>query len=244
MLQPGFAKFDTKTRSTGSKVIRKTSGIRVLDRSAASDSGGHQVTSTSTSKPTTSVTSGRTVSCRQPVYVFSLLMFCSFVQPCCRRTSSKASSTGLRASQVRIADAQDVSRLLSSRRKRPRRCTASQRHELAPFPVEHWDFLKQAPPRALQPSAEQSFYPNSDSTSPSGSRLLRRGISTGLMTALGQSAKYSHRADVFRFASKLRHRVMRSALRFVPNPEVVGFGVATLIYDVGASPQSHIGRSE
>ena len=31
---------------------------------------------------------------------------------------------------------------------------------------------------------------------------------------------------------------------FVPNPEVVRFGVATLIHDVGASPQSHIGRSE
>ena len=30
----------------------------------------------------------------------------------------------------------------------------------------------------------------------------------------------------------------------VPNPEVVRFGVATLIHDVGASPQSRIGRSE
>ena len=32
--------------------------------------------------------------------------------------------------------------------------------------------------------------------------------------------------------------------RKVPNSEVVRFGVATLIHDVGASPQSHIGRSE
>jgi hypothetical protein len=31
---------------------------------------------------------------------------------------------------------------------------------------------------------------------------------------------------------------------FVPNSEFVRFGVATLIHDVGASPQSHIGRSE
>ena len=30
----------------------------------------------------------------------------------------------------------------------------------------------------------------------------------------------------------------------VTNSEVVRFGVATLIHDVGASPQSHIGRSE
>ena len=30
----------------------------------------------------------------------------------------------------------------------------------------------------------------------------------------------------------------------VPNSEFVRFEVATLIHDVGASPQSHIGRSE
>ena len=72
---PGRAKFDTRPRSTGSKVMRKTRGIWVLARFAASDSGGPQVTSTSKSKPTTSVTSGRTVFCRPPVYLYSILMF-------------------------------------------------------------------------------------------------------------------------------------------------------------------------
>jgi hypothetical protein len=35
-----------------------------------------------------------------------------------------------------------------------------------------------------------------------------------------------------------------SHVRFVPNSEVVRFGVATLIHDVGAPPQFHIGRPE
>jgi hypothetical protein len=34
---------------------------------------------------------------------------------------------------------------------------------------------------------------------------------------LGQNAKYSSRADVFRFASKLRRSSMRSALRISAN---------------------------
>ena len=37
---------------------------------------------------------------------------------------------------------------------------------------------------------------------------------------------------------------LHAQVRSVPNSEVARFGVATLIHDVGASPQSHIGRSE
>jgi hypothetical protein len=37
------------------------------------------------------------------------------------------------------------------------------------------------------------------------------------MSVRGQNAKYSSRADVFRFAYKLRRRSMRSALRICAN---------------------------
>ena len=64
------------------------------------------------------------------------------------------------------------------------------------------------------------------------------------MTAMGQTRKSALATAMSAFspiATKLR---TSQDVSNVPDSEVVRFGVATLIHDVGASLQSHIGRPE
>jgi len=51
----------------------------------------------------------------------------------------------------------------------------------------------------------------------SSNRRLAPVVATGETAGVGQNAKYSVRADVFRFVSELRHCSMRSALRICAN---------------------------
>ena len=74
-----------------------------------------------------------------------------------------------------------------------------------------------------------------------GSRATR-GL--GLMSELGQKRRFDNRPVTSGLPPTSDIADSASHVGFVPNPEVVRFGVATLCHDVGASPQFHIGRSK
>ena len=105
-----------------------------------------------------------------------------------------------------IADAQDLSRLLRSRRKRPRRCTAKKRDELAPLHV-------------CPQGSGNGIVGSNENIDRAETRLRHSNMKCWPMSGSGQNRKSSTRAYVFRCSSNNGHHQARRHVEKVLIPD-------------------------